>query len=57
MDGTTRPQKPYPSPYSAPVAARHAVHGLIAIARGLDYCLCGNVWPCPCREVEAPHTG
>ena len=26
--------------------ARHAVHGLVAIANGPDYCLCGNPWPC-----------
>ena len=26
--------------------ARHAVHGLVAIANGPDYCLCGNLWPC-----------
>lgn len=25
---------------------RHAVHGLVAIANGPDYCLCGNPWPC-----------
>jgi hypothetical protein len=35
---------------SAPARAarqhRHAVHGLIAIANGPDYCLCGNHWPC-----------
>jgi hypothetical protein len=24
----------------------HAIHGLVAIANGPDYCLCGNVWPC-----------
>jgi hypothetical protein len=26
--------------------SRHAVHGLVAIANGPDYCLCGNLWPC-----------
>ncbi|HET9172625.1 MAG TPA: hypothetical protein VFN97_24580 [Actinospica sp.] len=26
--------------------SRHAVHGLVAIANGPDYCLCGNQWPC-----------
>jgi hypothetical protein len=25
---------------------RHEVHGLVAIANGPDYCLCGNLWPC-----------
>lgn len=27
-------------------SAHHAIHGLVAIANGPDYCLCGNVWPC-----------
>jgi len=26
--------------------SRHPVHGLVAIANGPDYCLCGNPWPC-----------
>ena len=28
------------------VAAEHLIHGLIAIAKGPDYCLCGSTWPC-----------
>ena len=33
------------------VTAEHLVHGLIAIANGPDYCMCGATWPCA-REVE-----
>jgi len=33
---------------------RHPVHGLIAIANGPDYCLCGNLWPCrPADELRS----
>jgi hypothetical protein len=42
VDSTTRHDV---SPIQ-PRTARHAVHGLIAIANGPDYCLCGNHWPC-----------
>jgi len=28
----------------------HLVHGLVAIANGPDYCLCGATWPCSRRE-------
>jgi hypothetical protein len=37
---------------SAPAAAPapHQIHGLVAIANGPDYCLCGNLWPC--RPIE-----
>lgn len=34
----------------APAQAAHPIHGLVAIANGPDYCLCGNVWPC--RPIE-----
>lgn len=27
----------------------HAMHGLVAIANGPDYCLCGRTWPCEKR--------
>lgn len=27
------------------------IHGLVAIANGPDYCLCGQNWPCA-RQVE-----
>lgn len=36
----------------APAQTTHPVHGLVAIANGPDYCLCGNVWPC--RPLESP---
>jgi hypothetical protein len=29
--------------------AAHLVHGLVAIANGPDYCLCGGQWPCESR--------
>ena len=29
--------------------AMHALHGLVAIANGPDYCLCGRTWPCSRR--------
>jgi len=32
------------------VTAEHLVHGLIAIANGPDYCLCGGTWPCDRQE-------
>ena len=27
----------------------HLTHGLVAIANGPDYCLCGHTWPCDRR--------
>ncbi|MBR7833594.1 hypothetical protein KDL01_09975 [Actinospica durhamensis] len=36
----------------APAQMAHPVHGLVAIANGPDYCLCGNLWPC--RPIELP---
>lgn len=42
MDSTTRHEV---SPAQAR-CTRHAIHGLVAIANGPDYCLCGNRWPC-----------
>jgi len=35
-------------------SAHHAIHGLVAIANGPDYCLCGNVWPCNPSRALAP---
>jgi hypothetical protein len=32
------------------VLVEHLVHGLVAIANGPDYCLCGGAWPCARRE-------
>jgi hypothetical protein len=32
-----------------PSEALHALHGLVAIANGPDYCLCGRTWPCEKR--------
>ncbi len=29
--------------------APHAMHGLVAISNGPDYCLCGRSWPCEKR--------
>ncbi len=34
--------------YAAPAEA-HLTHGLVAIANGPDYCLCGLTWPCAQR--------
>ena len=34
----------------APTVGDHLVHGLVAIANGPDYCLCGTTWPCARRE-------
>ena len=33
----------------ATAEALHAMHGLVAIANGPDYCLCGRTWPCDRR--------
>ena len=33
----------------ATAEALHALHGLVAIANGPDYCLCGRAWPCEKR--------
>lgn len=33
--------------------SRHAIHGLVAIAKGPDYCLCGNLWPCKASDDES----
>ncbi|MBR7825923.1 hypothetical protein KDK95_06355 [Actinospica sp. MGRD01-02] len=41
MNTTTRLELP-----PLEIRRRHAVHGLVAIANGPDYCLCGNLWPC-----------
>jgi hypothetical protein len=38
----------------APIS-RHAIHGLVAIANGPDYCLCGNLWPCRPSAESAAH--
>lgn len=39
----------------AAIQAAHPIHGLVAIANGPDYCLCGNVWPCrPAGNPPAP---
>lgn len=35
---------------TADVAVEHLVHGLVAIANGPGYCLCGTNWPCDRRE-------
>ncbi|HZU57869.1 MAG TPA: hypothetical protein VFA06_18495 [Actinocrinis sp.] len=35
--------------YRAPAETLHALHGLVAIANGPDYCLCGRTWPCEKR--------
>jgi hypothetical protein len=43
VDSTTRHDA---RPALDPRATRHAIHGLVAIANGPDYCLCGNHWPC-----------
>lgn len=36
--------------YAASSEDVHAIHGLVAIANGDDYCVCGNVWPCAKRS-------
>ena len=43
MDSTTRHDA---RPALLARAARHQIHGLVAIANGPDYCLCGENWPC-----------
>ena len=52
---TAEPTPPDTAP--APTGARtatatveHLVHGLVAIANGPDYCLCGATWPCSRQE-------
>lgn len=30
---------------------KHTLHGLVAIANGPDYCLCGRTWPCEERTA------
>jgi hypothetical protein len=35
--------------HRAPAETLHALHGLVAIANGPDYCLCGRTWPCERR--------
>jgi hypothetical protein len=32
-----------------PAETLHVTHGLVAIANGPDYCLCGHTWPCEKR--------
>lgn len=47
------PDSPAPGSRAAtaePMPGEHLIHGLIAIADGPDYCLCGTTWPCPLRE-------
>ena len=45
---TCAPSAPYG--WCAPSAeALHVTHGLVAIANGPDYCLCGHTWPCEKR--------
>lgn len=34
------------STHLASTEAQHSLHGLVAIANGPDYCLCGRTWPC-----------
>jgi hypothetical protein len=49
VDSTTRHDV---RPALDPRTARHAIHGLVAIANGPDYCLCGNQWPCrPAADI------
>jgi hypothetical protein len=41
---------PPAAPELAPDAeSLHQTHGLVAIANGPDYCLCGHTWPCDKR--------
>ncbi len=35
----------------AAAEAPRTVHGLVAIANGPDYCLCGGTWPCELRSA------
>jgi len=35
--------------YAVPAESAHLTHGLVAIANGPDYCLCGLTWPCDQR--------
>ena len=37
---------------AAAVESLHLTHGLVAIANGPDYCLCGHTWPCDRRTEE-----
>lgn len=39
-----------PASTTATATVEHLVHGLVAIANGPDYCLCGATWPCSRRE-------
>jgi len=39
------PPQPY-RPAGEPAEPLHVAHGLVAIANGPDYCLCGHTWPC-----------
>jgi hypothetical protein len=52
---TALPASPALGPENlAPAQTAHRVHGLVAIANGPDYCLCGNVWPCrPAEPLPA----
>ena len=51
MDGNTQLEDSRPA---AVACLRLPVHGLVAIANGPDFCLCGNAWPCrPAREADA----
>ena len=51
MNSTTR----HEVPRAFARVARHAIHGLVAIANGPDYCLCGNFWPCRPEAESAEH--
>jgi hypothetical protein len=45
---TTASMAAHPA-HALPVEALHLTHGLVAIANGPDYCLCGHTWPCERR--------
>lgn len=38
-----------PETHLAQLETLHALHGLVAISNGPDYCLCGRTWPCEKR--------
>lgn len=39
----------HPAHPASAEALQHLTHGLVAIANGPDYCLCGHTWPCDRR--------
>jgi hypothetical protein len=53
VNSTTRQDVPQIQIRNTQHAYAHAVHGLVAIAKGPDYCLCGNLWPCRPSEESA----